>query len=184
MIICIYIHTYIRQSGEDEGFLLVPDDDAPPSLTSPATSDSSPPTPPIRPVPGAPEPDPLPDRLPGPPDPLPDRHAEPVTAPLWKKLARWVLRLAFKKRLWAHLGQHLKTLKALGLGAAPGASRRRGGTPSGRLRADLPPPTPEYSALRGQDAPGRVGRRYIEKEAPTKARPRPAARWTLGPRMP
>ena len=128
--LCFYVdvHTYIRQAGEDEGFVLVPDDDAPPSLTSPATSDSSPPTPPIRPVPGAPEPDPPPDRLPGPPDPLPDRHAEPVTAPLWKKFARWVLRLAFKKRLWAHLGQHLKTLKALGLGAAPGASRRRGGS--------------------------------------------------------
>ena len=86
--LCFYVdvHTYIRQAGEDESFVLVADDDAPPSLTSPATSDSSPPTPPIRPVPGAPEPDPPPDRLPGPPDPLPDRHAEPVTAPLWKKV--------------------------------------------------------------------------------------------------
>ena len=78
-------------------------------------------------MPGAPEPDPPPDRLPGPTGPLPDRHAEPVTTPLWKKMARWVLRVAFKKKLWAHLGQHLKTLKALGLGDAPGASRRRGG---------------------------------------------------------
>ena len=58
--LCFYVdvHTYIRQAGEDESFVLVADDDAPPSLTSPATSDSSPPTPPIRPVPGAPEPDP------------------------------------------------------------------------------------------------------------------------------
>ena len=66
-------------------------------------------------MPGAPEPDPLPDRLPGPPDPLPDRRAEPVTAPLWKKLTRWVLRVTFKRKLWAHLGHHLRALKALGL---------------------------------------------------------------------
>ena len=142
--------TYTRQAGDAEGFVLVPDG-APPSLTSPATSSSSsPPTPPTRPVPGAPEPDPLPDRLPGPatPDPRPDRHAEPVTAPLWKKLTRWVLRVAFKKKLWAHLGQHLKTLKALGLGAAPGASRRRGGllrVGSGLTSHHPPPNTAPYA---------------------------------------
>ena len=99
-------------------------------------------------MPGAPEPDPPPDRLPGPPDPLPDRHAEPVTAPLWKKFARWVLRLAFKKRAWSHLGQHLKTLKALGLGAAPGASRRRGGAlrvGSGLTSHHPPPITAPYA---------------------------------------
>ena len=145
------------------GFVLVPDD-APPSLTSPATSSSSsPPTP--RPPP--PTVEPPPPGLGQNAGQSPGQSPEPATAPLWAKCTRWGLRLALKKKLWAHLGSHLKYIKPVGVADdASGTSRRReGGARLTRVGSGLtsPPQTPEHSALRGQDAPDPARRRFFKR---------------------
>ena len=135
------IYRYIRQAGDAEGIVLVPDD-APPPPGSPATSSSSsPPTP--RPPP--PTVEPPPPGLGQNAGQSPGQSPEPATAPLWAKFMRWGLRLALKKMLWAHLGSHLKYIKPVGVANdASGTSRRRegGAAHSRRLRADLPPTQP------------------------------------------
>ena len=116
--------TYTRQAGDAEGFVLVPDD-APPPPGSPATSSSSsPPTP--RPPP--PTVEPPPPGLGQNAGQSPGQSPEPATAPRWAKCTRWGLRLALKKKLWAHLGSHLKYIKPVGVADdASGTSRRREG---------------------------------------------------------
>ena len=49
---------------------------------------------------------------PQPPDPdSPWRR--PGVAPLWRKFVHWVVRLAFKRKLWHYLGDHLNYYKAV-----------------------------------------------------------------------
>ena len=174
--------TYTRQAGDAEGFVLVPDD-APPPPGSPATSSSSsPPTP--RPPPPTVEPPPR--GLGQNAGQSPGQSPEPATAPLWAKFTRWGLRLALKKKLWAHLGSHLKYIKPVGVADdASGTSRRRegGAAHSRRLRADLPPTPPNTAPYAVRMLPTRLGAAF-SKEARTKTRPKPAARWTPRPIAP